>query len=392
MDKDGYDAIVVGGGPAGSTAAYLLRRIGLSVALLDRNRFPRPKLCGGLITHKTMRLLDRVFGETPESLEEKGIIDFKSDHYEVYCRRRPIAAESVTVPFYFVDRYLYDNYFLRRAEEAGAEILEGEAAKRLDLERKEIATTGGRTLRANFIIGADGANSIIRQGLPYNLYDKARWQSGLATGLEACVSIDDLEADSHLSIDHPIIVFDFVSWGYCWIFPNRNRLVVGIGGLNKKNKGQFASMFRNFTSTWGLTSGLTTIKGHPVPYGNFLALPALRDVLLAGDAAGLVDPITGEGIFYAHRSAELAVLAIRSAISGRAASADVYVNLLSRHIYPELRYAKHIRWWIFEVSSRLQHRPTATVLNLLGNRCVEVVHGIRSYRWLRRSDLNLDSI
>ena len=71
-----YDVIIAGGGPAGSTAGYILSKAGLNVLIIDKSNFPRKKLCGGLITYKTIRLLERVFGETASSLDEKGIIDF----------------------------------------------------------------------------------------------------------------------------------------------------------------------------------------------------------------------------------------------------------------------------------------------------------------------------
>jgi len=389
-DSEEYDAIVVGGGPAGSTAGYLLSRLGLAVTVLDRSHFPRPKLCGGLITHKTFRLLHRVFGETLGSLKEKGILECESDHYEVYRKKQLVAAHSVQVPFYFVDRLRYDDFLLRKAEEAGAEIAEGDAARALDLKRRQITTMKGRVLRAKFVIGADGVNSVIRRSLPSDRFDKSSWQSGLATAFESYVSQADPKAPSRSSIDHPAIVFDFVNWGYCWIFPNSSRLVVGMGGLNKANRGRFRSSFRDFASAFDLSGRLGEIGAHPVPYGNFLSTPAYQDVLLAGDAAGFVDPITGEGIFYAQRSAELAARAIRQTISDGGTSEDAYVRLLSKHVYPELTYAKMVRWWIFEVSARLRHHPTATLLDLFGDRCIEVIHGIRSYRWLRMSEVDHD--
>lgn len=339
-DSRKYDVIVVGGGPAGSTAGYLLSRLGLGVLILDRSHFPRPKLCGGLITYKTVRLLHRVFGETSDSLKEKGIIEFESDHYEIFRKKQLVAAHSVKVPFYFVDRCRYDDFLMRRAEEAGAETIHGDAARAFDIKRRQITTVNGRILRSQFVVGADGVNSLIRHSLPNDRFDKVAWQSGLATGFQGYAARADLKAPSQSSMDHPIIVFGFVSCGYCWIFPNTCRLVVGMGGLNKANGGQFSSLFREFISAFDLSGRLGKICAHSVPCGNFLAGPGYQDVLLVGDAAGLVDPITGEGIFYAQRSAELAALAIRKTISQGGASGDAYVTLLSKHIHPELMYAK----------------------------------------------------
>ena len=81
-----YDVIIVGGGPAGSTAGYLLCNFGFNVIIIDKSNFPRRKLCGGLISYKTLKLLDRIFGETESSLRTKHILNFQSDHYEVFYK------------------------------------------------------------------------------------------------------------------------------------------------------------------------------------------------------------------------------------------------------------------------------------------------------------------
>ena len=77
-----YDVTIVGGGPGGSTAGYLLNRLGLNVQIIDKDVFPRQKLCGGILTLKTFKLLKRVFGETVESLLDKHIINFSTNFKE----------------------------------------------------------------------------------------------------------------------------------------------------------------------------------------------------------------------------------------------------------------------------------------------------------------------
>ncbi len=117
-----YDVIISGGGPAGSTAGYLLSRSGLKVLIIDKSSFPRHKLCAGLITHKTVRLLERVFGESAGSLKEKNIINFESSHYQIFCRDNLINERDMDIPFRFIDRDSYDHFLLNKAVYAGADV------------------------------------------------------------------------------------------------------------------------------------------------------------------------------------------------------------------------------------------------------------------------------
>ncbi|RJQ18752.1 MAG: NAD(P)/FAD-dependent oxidoreductase [Nitrospiraceae bacterium] len=381
-----YDVIIAGGGPAGSTAAYILAGSGLKVLIIDRSRFPRHKLCAGCITDKTVRLLKRVFGETAPDLKKKDIINFESDRYGIFCGEKLVSAKSLGVPFYFVERYTYDEFLLRRAERAGAEVIEGDGVVSLDVSVNEIRTLSGRTFTARFFIGADGVHSIMRRQFPEDIIDRAAWQNNAGTGLEIYIDRSDMKN----AIDYPALYLGFINYGYAWLFPNRDRLVAGIGGLTRRNKKQFLPSFYRFLSAIGISDpGAYKVRGYAFPYGNFLSRPVYRNILLTGDAAGFADPLVGEGIYYAQRSAELAAHAIDEALEENKSdaaqrAADRYLQLLQEDIYREFLYAMKIGNLVYTRLDKFHYLPLKLLMGALGTKPLEAVQGIRSYRWLRR--------
>ncbi len=381
-DKSDYDVVIVGGGPGGSTAGYLLSKFGFRVLIIDKENFPRPKLCGGLLTDKTFRLLNRVFGETESSLTDKHILNFRADHYEVFYKDKPMVNKHSDIPFLFTDRRTYDSFLLEKAREAGAEIIEGEKVQSVDFSTTEVVTSTGKRFSSRFIVGADGVNSVIRKELfSAGRVDTREWGRNLATGLEVFVNRDETTK----AVDHPIVFFGFVRWGYSWVFPNKDVIVVGSGGLNTANRSDLLKSFHDFLSFLNLNEGrVSRIAGHPVPYGNFLSKPVSDSFLLVGDAAGFADPVTGEGIFYAQRSAELAAWAIHECAHNNRNLETSYLHLLHRHIYPELVYAKKARLPIFTFLERFGYYPVKMLLDIMDKQAIELVHGLRTYKGFQK--------
>jgi geranylgeranyl reductase family protein len=381
-----YDVIIVGGGPAGSTAGYLLSRSGFKVLLIDKSTFPRHKLCGGCITDKTVKLLERVFGVTADDLKKNGVINFESSRYEIFRKDKLLSKRDSPAPFYFVERHRYDNFFLRKAQQAGTEVIEGERCTSLDISGSKVTTSTGRMFEAKVIIGADGFNSTVRQS--FTGFDQRKWNENLAVALEIFVNRSDVKKQ----IDCPTLYFDFIEFGYAWIFPNKDRLTIGICGLNKINKKTIFRSFNNFLTAVGFRD-LENLKsyGYYVPYGNFLLKPVCKNALLLGDAAGFADPLLGEGVFFSQRSAELASQVIKDAFENynnaegfHAYIETQYVDALQKNIYEEFTYANKIRNVIFLYLSKFRYYPLKIAMDMFGDKAIEAIHGIRSYRWLRK--------
>ncbi len=386
--NDKYDIIISGAGPAGSTAGYLLSKAGLKVLIIDKSAFPRKKLCAGLITYKTVKLLEQVFGETVASLKEKDLINFESNSYEVFCRDKLITRRNIAVPFRFIDRESYDYFLLKTALDAGAELVEGDGVKSLDVLKSMITTRSERRFSADVIIGADGVNSRIRRSFLVDLFGRDDWVANLAAGHEIFVGRDSIKKQ----INHPILFFDYIDDGYAWIFPNRDRLKIGMCALNRNNRTDILTAFQNFLSEMDLQDTREEkIFSYVLPYGNFLPEPVFRNIMLVGDAAGFADPLLGEGIFYAQRSAELASQAILEVINGNRSIkkshdelARAYIKLLQKHIFTELEYAGKIREAMFARLNKFRYLPLKILMGLLGDKPVETVHGTRSYKWMKK--------
>lgn len=383
----GYDVIIAGGGPAGASAAAVLAGAGARTLVLDRAVFPRSKLCAGLLTWKTMRTLDRVFHESPEELTARGVVNHVSTRYRIRHKGAELSGGELVYPFHFVDRRVFDTWCLDKAQRAGAEVVMGEGVASADPDAARVVTTKGRELSGRFLIGADGASSRVRASFAV---DESRWRAGQGMGLEVYLPRSWLMGRQGLHEDvlaeFPTIYSGFIDAGYSWTFPHRDRVIVGICGLYRNRPaGMIREKLHDFLCFLGLPDdhGLP-VKGHPLPYGNWLKRPVQGRTLLAGDAGGLVEPFFGEGIHYALRTGELAAEACLGALREGIDPCGTYVRALEKEIFPELTWAKHLRnllYWFVRGGMVL---PVRMFLGGGGTKLQEMVHGMRSFKFLRK--------
>ncbi|HWR68252.1 MAG TPA: geranylgeranyl reductase family protein [Desulfomonilia bacterium] len=375
-----FDVIIAGCGPAGATAGFILARQGLSTAMIDQHCFPRPKLCGGLLPLKTTELLHRVFEERIDTLAEKGIINYTSHGYQIYLLKDLLVNKTTDLPFSFVDRSDYDQFLLEKARSQGVALFQDERVTAVDPVEGDLWTSSGRRFKARFIIGADGINSVVRRCFPEDKVKRKTWSANKAAALEVYIPRSCLQ----WNIDQPQVHLGYVDWGYAWVFPNRDRIIVGIGGLSRKNHKNINQLFRDFMAGLNFTApadsdGELKLHGHPIPYGNMLTRTVHRNVVLTGDAAGLADPITGEGIYYAHRSAEMAALSILRTVKTGAPLEETCLKLMQRHVFPELRRAKLLRILVFGALKRLPAAMTKRLVLWGDRKALHVIHGLRGY-------------
>jgi menaquinone-9 beta-reductase len=385
--KNSYDAIVIGAGPAGSTAAYLLASEGFRVLILDKSSFPREKLCGGLLTWKTVNLLESIFRTTIDSLKSNRIIAFSSITYQVFSSAGTSFKSQLDYPFHFVQRTAYDAFWLKLACQAGAVFRSGEKAVSLDYLRAgvKISTGRGNEFFGRFIFGADGAVSKVRVLLASKKFIDPERKSNLATALEVFVP----NRHSTGLPNYPCIYFGHIPWGYGWSFPGEQWRVIGICGLNAKAGKLLKSGYEALLNSICINrERIPSPMSHALPYGNYLTTPGYGNVLLLGDACGLADPLLGEGIYYAHKSAQLAAEAVIQSYHEPSSALTGYARLLNRVIIPELKYALIGRQIIFSLPGVWPYRMLTSLLKSMPKKCEETIQGQRSFRWFRRVGSN----
>ncbi len=365
-----YDVIVVGMGPGGSVAAAHLARAGLSVLGLEGKTHPRYKVCGGALSARIDRLLDPDYHTVVEETIHRVRFQFAGAETFENTSAEPLA--------YMVMRDRFDAHLVQKARDAGALVRENEAAVnvREHPDRADVETTRG-LYQAKIVVGADGANSLIAR----TMFPGRRGHA--LSALEGEVPLRERVP----ALDAGTIVLDLgvISGGYGWVFPKEGRLSVGVGGFRGRHRNPRGA-YKGFVGTERVLAGLAVPDGlgHPIPvYAGHAAerLPlAGNRALLVGDAAHLVDPMLGEGIYYAVLSGGMAARAIRDHLAGLTENLKSYDAGIAAELYPEFRAAARLAWAVYSfpgLAHKALHRRPDT-LRLYG----DVLKGHATYQTL----------
>ncbi len=345
---DHYDAIVIGAGPAGATAAYALARAGARVALLEKQIIPRHKTCGGgvPIMLSSLAATEEFEGLSPDLFVES-YTRFMRHTWKfddpLLAPINPEGCEEKPLAIWMVQRSRFDEALARRAAAAGAELRDGLPVRALELPKngpaliraqaKDGATWEGT---ADTVIGADGANGVTARAVGL------RKDRTLAIAIE--VEAPHCWGEGHEDLRPEVAHLEYgaVERGYAWVFPKGDHLNVGAGVFRPRRadgrgdgsvREELQKAILDYLKMLGVPKSADelTFHAHPLPIWDGMERLQTRDnrVLLAGDAAGLINPFFGDGILHAIRSGRIAaasVLAGDQAGYSRAISAEFKSN------------------------------------------------------------------
>jgi len=318
-----FDVIVVGAGPAGSTAAFRLATEGASVLLLDRQRFPRDKPCGGGVTIRGARLLPFAIDPVVERVVDR--INVTMGHHGPRC---DVLAGAPLI--LMTQRRRLDAFLAEQAVAAGAEFRDGVRVRGVELAADGVVVrTDAGTLAAEVLVGADGANGVTRAALGVD-------EPSYAVALEGNLPRGAAGFDDEAYQTAALLEFDTVPGGYGWIFPKDDHCNFGVGGYLDEGP-RLREHLTELCLVHGIAlEDLAQLRGHRLPIRRTGTPIATPRALLVGDAAGLVDPFSGDGMYEAFLSSKIATETIADLLDGQAHDLSAYPTRLGAALEPHV--------------------------------------------------------
>jgi len=294
-----FDVLIIGGGPSGAMTGIELQKRGFNTCIIDKASFPREKLCGGGLTQKTMDLLATYCPE----IDPKEYTIGQTQLMDFYHKTTRVTHTKIAAPCFFTDRKLLDTSLIGLYKAKGGTLIENYRITSKNIHFKENkVTTDSEVFQYRYLVGACGCSTLFTK--PFNIKRN-----------------DFFCLETHIPKEQPNdepcrIYFGAIKIGYGWYFPKNDHDVLGIGGENSEKQipAQAEAFFCEATSKPRLPS-----KGAFIPSGKKInALTVQSNVILVGDTAGFIDPITGEGIYYALLSGIYAAESIEQSAKSKA--------------------------------------------------------------------------
>ena len=323
--KQSHDVIIVGAGPAGATLAYELARRGIGVLLLEKEKLPRHKCCAGGVTSKAARLLDFDISEVAEDVIHEVSFTFNLGSPYLGQHSQPL--------IYTVMRDAFDYFLVTRAQQLGAVLIDGQKVTQIQVSGDWVEiSTADNVFRSRLVVGADGAYSIVAREL--GMRRSIEYLMGIES--EIVVSEEELAKwKSRVQVD-----LGCIPGGYAWVFPKRNHLSIGVGWHASKARDLHAHHHKFLDSLNIGSYAIASSGSHLIPTCTKGRLIWQSKALLLGDAAGLADPLAGEGIYDAIQSAQLAAPVIEASLVGGKVELQDYQQIVERKVVSELRIAR----------------------------------------------------
>lgn len=320
-----YDCVVVGGGPAGATAAYHLAKKGHSVKILEKNKLPRYKPCGGGVCPKVAEWFDYDF---------EPVISQKVTQVRYTYNLEDEVIAELSEPIWMVRRDEFDHYMVQQAQKQGAVLQEETKATGIEFQNNcWHISTGMETVVGRYLIAADGAKGPM-----------AKW---LGFKQRKTVIAGAIETEPRLPVNNGHIVhfeFGLLKNGYVWNFPKADGYSLGSGAFisAKRKSRDLVQPLANYSQQFGVDIELEKKHGHPIFLWDGDQKLHTTQAVLAGEAACVVDPFTAEGIRPSILSGLKASDAIHSALAGDNNALAQYSQTMVQEWGHEMRWAARL--------------------------------------------------
>lgn len=357
MQTEKFDVVIAGAGPAGCAAAYRLSGNGLKIALIDKETFPRDKICGdalGADVTKQFHMISESLTEKLDIFREKipsnGVRFFTPKHQKLdiqFTKPKDIFGGG-----FVAKRIDFDNFFFTETAKL-PDVTVFQDQKIISVDNNEdtiILQSATIRFEAKIALGADGAHSILNKRLTQNKVEKNHYCAGVRQYFS---NVKGFHPENHIELHF----YKEILPGYLWVFPlANNQANVGLGMLSsavskrqinlKKEMANLLETIPSLKERFQDAVPLTEIEGYGLPVGSVKRTLSGNRFLLLGDAAGLIDPFTGEGIANAIRSGRVAASHVLKAFEQQ--KFDAEFNL---HYDKEIYYRM---WNEFKFSHTLQ--------------------------------------
>jgi len=357
MEIEKFDVLIVGAGPAGCAAAHMISGNGLRIALIEKEVFPRDKICGDALSsdvtkqfHMISEPLTEKLNQFQEKIPSNGVRFFTPKHQNLDIKfDQP---KDIFGGGFVSKRIDFDNFFFSETAKL-PDVTVFQNQKIISVDNKGDAIflqSATKTFQAPVALGADGAHSVLNKRLTQNKVEKNHYCAGVRQYFS---NVKGFHPENHIELHF----YKEILPGYLWVFPLAdNKANVGLGMLSsvvsKKQinlKKEMVSLLETIPSLkerFKDAVPLTEIEGYGLPVGSIKRSISGERFLLLGDAAGLIDPFSGEGIANAIRSGRVAAAHVLKAFEQQ--KFDKEFNLLyDKEIYNRM-------WKEFKLSHTLQ--------------------------------------